>query len=231
MWLDSASSVFLAFQLFILSTEALAQNLFDRRRHHNFSSSFRSGLNQNDRNQYTTPRINSASNLNPVHGLAPISVHDHPFVNQSIQAPPIVSASNQAPLTYRDSQPLNRRPSFQSMRSSADHSERLLGMKAPMSDVQASESNLSPLASPIASSKKIVCYYTNWSQYRPGIGRYVPENIDPFICTHIVFAFGWMKNNKVSSFDAMDESKNGKKGLYDRITELKLVNPKLKVIF
>ncbi|RWS29883.1 Sar s 18 allergen (chitinase-like protein) [Leptotrombidium deliense] len=80
------------------------------------------------------------------------------------------------------------------------------------------------------SNKKIVCYYTNWSQYRPKDGKFVPEDIDPHICTHIIFAFGWMKKNKLSAFDSTDETKEGKKGLYERITELKNKNPKLKVL-
>lgn len=78
--------------------------------------------------------------------------------------------------------------------------------------------------------RKIVCYYTNWSQYRPKVGKYVPENIDPHVCTHIVFAFGWMKNNKVSAFDSADDTKAGKKGLYARVTEIKSQNPRLKVL-
>ncbi|GIX82465.1 acidic mammalian chitinase [Caerostris extrusa] len=28
-------------------------------------------------------------------------------------------------------------------------------------------------------SKKIVCYFTNWAQYRPNEGKYVPEDIEP----------------------------------------------------
>ena len=34
-----------------------------------------------------------------------------------------------------------------------------------------------------------VCYNTSWAQYRPGAGRFLPENVDPFLCTHVVFAF------------------------------------------
>ncbi|XP_020293834.1 probable chitinase 3 isoform X2 [Pseudomyrmex gracilis] len=36
---------------------------------------------------------------------------------------------------------------------------------------------------------KIVCYFTNWSWYRRGIGRYLPEHIDHTLCTHIVYGF------------------------------------------
>lgn len=39
-----------------------------------------------------------------------------------------------------------------------------------------------------------------------------------------------MKANKLTSFDATDETKNGKKGLYERVTDLKNLNPNLKVL-
>lgn len=93
-----------------------------------------------------------------------------------------------------------------------------------------SESTLSTVNAVPSKERKIVCYYTNWSQYRPKVGKFVPENIDPFVCTHVIFAFGWMKNNKVSPFDSTDDTKGGKKGLYQRVTELKSQNPRLKVL-
>uniref|UniRef100_T1JHM6 GH18 domain-containing protein n=1 Tax=Strigamia maritima TaxID=126957 RepID=T1JHM6_STRMM len=77
---------------------------------------------------------------------------------------------------------------------------------------------------------KVVCYYTNWSQYRPKTGKFVPEDIDPFLCTHILFAFGWIKKGKLSPFENTDDSKQGKKGLYERIVDLKKKNPQLKVL-
>ncbi len=39
---------------------------------------------------------------------------------------------------------------------------------------------------------KKVCYVTNWSQYREGYGRFQPENIDPFLCTHVIYAFAYI---------------------------------------
>lgn len=76
---------------------------------------------------------------------------------------------------------------------------------------------------------KIVCYYTNWSQYRVQIGKFVPEDIPADLCTHIIFAFGWLKKGKLSSFESNDETKDGKVGLYSRIIGLKKKNPSLKV--
>jgi len=81
-----------------------------------------------------------------------------------------------------------------------------------------------------SSNYKLVCYYTNWSQYRPKIGKYLPEYIDPFMCTHVIFAFGWLKNGKLASFEENDESGGGKEGLYSRVVNLKNKNPKLKVL-
>lgn len=80
------------------------------------------------------------------------------------------------------------------------------------------------------SNKKVVCYYTNWSQYRPKIGKFTPEDIPAELCTHLIFAFGWMKKGKLSSFETNDETKDGKVGLYDKINNLKKVNPKLKTL-
>lgn len=77
--------------------------------------------------------------------------------------------------------------------------------------------------------KKIVCYYTNWSQYRSKIGKFVPEDIPADLCTHIIFAFGWLKKGKLSSYETNDETKDNVPGLYDRIMLLKRANPKLQV--
>ena len=68
------------------------------------------------------------------------------------------------------------------------------------------------------------------SQYRPKAGKFVPEDIQPDLCTHIIFAFGWIKKGKISSLEANDETKDGKTGLYERIMDLKKVNPSLKIL-
>lgn len=79
--------------------------------------------------------------------------------------------------------------------------------------------------------KKVVCYYTNWSQYRPKVGKFVPEDIPADLCTHLIFAFAWLKKGKLSSYETNDETKDTVPGLYERIMILKKTNPKLKVIY
>ena len=46
-----------------------------------------------------------------------------------------------------------------------------------------------PLQGPLSGDYKVVCYFTNWAWYRQGAGKYRPEDIDPTICTHIVYGF------------------------------------------
>ena len=76
----------------------------------------------------------------------------------------------------------------------------------------------------VASEHVRVCYYTNWSQYRPKGGTFWPEDIDPFLCTHVIHSFA-----KVSrTTHKMEKYEENDFDLYERINALKKVNPKLK---
>ncbi|CAG0881604.1 unnamed protein product [Darwinula stevensoni] len=77
---------------------------------------------------------------------------------------------------------------------------------------------------------KYVCYYTNWSQYRQKLGKFLPEDVDPELCTHVIFAFGWLKKGKLAAFESNDDSEDGKKGLFERVVAMKEKNSKLKIL-
>ena len=69
---------------------------------------------------------------------------------------------------------------------------------------------------PAASGKdcgRRVCYHTNWSQYRPDAEKFMPEDIDPSLCTHIIYSFAKISNNHLKAFEWNDESTNGATGM------------------
>lgn len=45
---------------------------------------------------------------------------------------------------------------------------------------------------------KTVCYFTNWSWYRNGDGKFTPANINPKLCTHIVYAFAVLDDSSLT---------------------------------
>lgn len=78
-------------------------------------------------------------------------------------------------------------------------------------------------------NKKMFCYYSSFAQTRPGIGKFLPEDIDPFMCTHVIFAFVDISSDgkDLISFNWNDKGENG---LYSRTLALKKRNPDLKIL-
>ena len=82
----------------------------------------------------------------------------------------------------------------------------------------------SKIADSSTTNARIVCYLTNWSQKRPGLGKFDPELIDPFLCTHIIYAFASLKDNKLVPTEETDTA------IYLKAVALKEKNPNLKVM-
>ncbi|XP_040007634.1 acidic mammalian chitinase-like [Xiphias gladius] len=81
------------------------------------------------------------------------------------------------------------------------------------------------IISTLASSSKLVCYYNSWSENRIGEGKFTLLDVDPNLCTHLIFAFSGIN-------DAHELVPNNRSDLQSYITfnELKLRNPNLKTL-
>ncbi|XP_053107062.1 acidic mammalian chitinase-like isoform X2 [Hemicordylus capensis] len=44
----------------------------------------------------------------------------------------------------------------------------------------------------------MACYVTNWAQYRPNPAKFFPKDIEPRLCTDIIYAFAFIKDNQIA---------------------------------
>nr|BAF49605.1 chitinase [Monochamus alternatus] len=86
------------------------------------------------------------------------------------------------------------------------------------------------LLSASASAKNVICYFASWTVYRPGNGKFDVENIDPTLCTHIMFGFiGLYPDGTINIIDPWESDDDGLKG-FTRLTSLKQSYPSLKIM-
>ncbi|XP_017486088.1 PREDICTED: probable chitinase 3 [Rhagoletis zephyria] len=67
---------------------------------------------------------------------------------------------------------------------------------------------------------KVVCYFTNWAWYRPSDGKYLPEDIDENLCTHIVYGFAVL-NSETLTIRTHDSWADIDNHFYERVVAYK----------
>ena len=68
-----------------------------------------------------------------------------------------------------------------------------------------------------------VCYYTNWSQYRNGIGKYsLSSHYEKGLCTHLIFSFAKVVNSN-SGYTVDKYEWNDKSALYGQVKHFSFI--------
>jgi len=81
--------------------------------------------------------------------------------------------------------------------------------------------------------KVVMCYWGTWANYRPKEGKFVTENVDGSLCTHLIYSFAGLDTSKsaIKTLDAwLDLEDNYGLAGFKKATDLKLKYPHLKVM-
>lgn len=95
------------------------------------------------------------------------------------------SSATSRPTIKPTPKPPNKPSSSSTMRPTTTESWQWTEPTKPLPPPEIDPNKVSPLSGYF----KVVCYFTNWAWYRRGLGKYLPENIDHTLCTHIVYGF------------------------------------------
>ena len=52
--------------------------------------------------------------------------------------------------------------------------------------------------------KVVMCYWGTWANYRPKEGKFVTDNVDGSLCTHLIYSFAGLDSSKwaIKTLDA-----------------------------
>ncbi|CAL8122520.1 unnamed protein product [Orchesella dallaii] len=137
----------------------------------------------------------------------------NPAINDELQFSPVSITTSQSSTRHRQCQLVSRNMSLNRIVTLA-----LLVLCSFFVGSTSAKSN----------EKRVVCYYTNWSAYRQGPAKFLPDNINPYLCTHLVYAFGGLTSD--SGIKPFDKYQDIDKGGYTKFNGLKTYNKALKTL-
>ncbi|KAL6083871.1 hypothetical protein STEG23_031396, partial [Scotinomys teguina] len=76
----------------------------------------------------------------------------------------------------------------------------------------------------LASAYKLMCYYTREAKSRSRSGKFKPDDINPCLCTHIIYAYATIRDNEITWINPEDWKD------YETINNLKNSNMELKTL-
>jgi len=59
-------------------------------------------------------------------------------------------------------------------------------------------------------SSQLFCYYSSYAQNRPDAGKFLPEDINADLCTHIIFTFADIMQGTKLKASGWNDLENGK---------------------
>ncbi|CAH6934233.1 Chil6 [Phodopus roborovskii] len=76
----------------------------------------------------------------------------------------------------------------------------------------------------LGSAYQLMCYFNNWAQYQSDVEGIKPRDIDPCLCTHLIYSFAgiWKNNITMTKKKALDD--------YKDLNDLKKRNHQLKTL-
>ena len=62
----------------------------------------------------------------------------------------------------------------------------------------------------VGSDANLFCYYSSYAQNRPDAGKFLPEDINAKLCTHVIFAFADIIQGSKLKASGWNDLENGK---------------------